>query len=257
MVKVTRTLRWASVVALVAVAVMVFTQPGEALSDNWWAAEAKVMEHEEAISACMAERGWEYVAALPADVLIQREIVRAESEGRTAPDPAEIELPVDPNQQIIAQLTEEAKQARASAFWGDLDTGGSDPGCYVLTYQAVWDVDLMDPEHEEIAANLEATIESDPRVLRALDAYIACMAADGILVSRTMEVYEDYTVGIETLSELEGQEGETPQSRAAWNALDAWWADTKPAHDHCIGPYYEIEEAVRGEFLREHGIWND
>jgi hypothetical protein len=237
--------------------VLMAPRQGQALPDNWLAAEAKALEHETAIAECMGGRGWEYVAALPLGVIVQREIVRAESRGLPPPDPSEVALPVDPNHAIVARLDDEAKEARATAFWGDLDVGGSDPGCYALTYEDIWGVDLLDPSLDRHVQDLEAFLAADSRVVDAERGYISCMASHGLEVSSRHQVLEEYVLATEQLGERGRREGDSPELDRAWEALWSSWEVAVRANDECFQPFYLVEESVRAEYLRMHGIWED
>jgi hypothetical protein len=226
--------------------------PEGVLTLRWQEAEAKVLAHEEAIATCMAERGFEYIPTIPADVVLQREAVMAASRGLPPPDPAEVDIPDDPNVAIISRLSEAAKEARAVAYWGTDDA----PGCYGSTYEEVWGVDPWDPASAVRVEHMEAFIASDPRVKQAVEVYVRCMAAEGITVSSTGELYVRYVTAAEGLQAKRGAAEATDGFDADQEALYEWWDRVHPIHERCIGPHYEVEETVRGEYLREHGIWD-
>jgi hypothetical protein len=226
--------------------------PESVLERRWLEAEAKVRAHEEAIAACMAERGFEYIPTIPADVVLQREAVMALSRGLPPPDPAEVDIPEDPNAAVTSRLSDEAKEARAVAYWGTDEA----PGCYASTYEEVWGVDPWDPALAAQVEDMESVIAADPRVREAVDVYVKCMGAAGITVSSTDEVYVRYVTAAEDLQEKRGAAEATDGFDAGQEALYDWWERVHPIHDRCIASHYEAEEIVRGEYLREHGIWD-
>lgn len=248
--------RWVIVAVMVVVTWFARSQPGDALPDSWRQAEEKVMEHERAIAECMAERGWEYIPALPADVYIKREYVRAETYGRPTPDLTNMNIPPDPNDAIVSRLSEKDKEARALAYWGDIDADGDDPGCYHLTFEEVWGENLADHDAtEDVVADMEVTLAADPRVIAAEAQYVACMAEHGIEVRDLDTLFDEYIKGLEELQHREKDEGESPTIEAERKALLEWWEEVNPINEACFDEFSKVREVARAEFLVEKGIW--
>lgn len=216
--------------------------------------EERLMAHEELIAECMRERGWEYIPTLPADAVIEREHALAEAAGRELPDVDDLDLPPDPNEGIIAELSDAEKEARADAYWGDLERGGTDPGCYASTYEAAWGFNPFDPEIEQQVVDMEAATRADPRVVEALARYVDCVAAEGYEVSGTDDLFAHYIAREEELSARRDEEGDSDALAAEWDALQAEKYAAFEVHDRCIVPYNAVEEYVRGEYIREHDI---
>lgn len=250
-------LRWSA--SLVA-AILVLGCSGEDVTQPvgaWVNAEATVMEHERLIAACMAARGWEYVPTLPADVILQRETVQAELQGLPPPDPSTIDLPADPNDEIVAQLGPSEQEARAVSYWGDIDAGGSDPGCYRSTYEQAWAVDPFAPELEHDWLAMEQTIEADPRVLAAVDEYRACVAAEGFSWSHPADLVQERVMRVEELGERERAAVSDADFTAEREAMQAEFNAAFEVHDGCVSPYDVVTETVRDEYVREHGLVPD
>lgn len=244
-------------VATFAVAACLLVACGDAPSDlerEFQEVEERLMEHEELIAECMGERGWEYIPALPSDAIIEREHALAEAAGREPADPEELDLPDDPNEAIIAALSDPEKEARADAYWGDRDRGGTDPGCYASTYEHAWGFDPFDSEVEEQVLDMEAALQADSRVVEAREEYVECVADEGYEVSGTGDLFEHYIAREEELSARRDTESDTDALGEDWDALQTEKYAAFEAHDRCIVAYDEVEEFVRGEYIQEHDI---
>ena len=131
-------------------------QAGEAnqLSDL----RSTVLAHEELIAACMKEAGFDYVAIIPPDVLMEEARSLAEQRGED-PEAAvdALDLPEDPNTKITDGLSPAELTAYEKAFWGQEGGEGTlrdDEGCYYSTYEEAWGVDLLTAA-PEFADNLD------------------------------------------------------------------------------------------------------
>lgn len=228
--------------------------PSSALERELQEAEERLMEHEDLIAECMRERGWEYIPALPADAVIEREHALADAAGREPPDPEDLDLPEDPNEAIIAELADAEKEARADAYWGDLDRGGTDPGCYSTTYEQAWGFDPFDPEIEQQALDMEAALQADSRVVQAVRQYVECVAEEGYEVSGTGDLFDHYIDREQELGARRDTEGDSDALQEEWDALQAEKYAAFEVHDGCIVAYDSVEEHVRGEYIEEHDI---
>jgi hypothetical protein len=137
-----------------------------------------VMAHERLIATCMHQRGFEYVVAVPADLILQEAKERAEA--TPGAPTAEPSVPPDPNDAIVAKLTPARQDAYQAAYWG---TGTADQGCYYGTYAQAWgrSVDQAIGEGDRLVAR----VVSDRRVVRALARYVSCMDGRGLVVTDT------------------------------------------------------------------------
>lgn len=217
---------------------------------------ANVMRHEELIAGCMAGKGWEYIPAMPADMLLERESVLAEAEGREF-DPDSVDVPDNPNDAIVAGLTDQEKDARADAYWGNLETGGTDEGCYYSTYEEAWGVDMASFDDETLAKleEVDAAVAADPRIIAAQGEYIACMGEQGYQVTSLDDIFRQYDVGREQLAaELQSQGYEDPEQSAEMQQYRTEMNAAYQTHSECEPAYREVENTVRGEKLREAGI---
>lgn len=212
--------------------------------------EETVMRHEQLIAECMRGRGWEYVPALPSDVLLEREHLLAEAQGREF-DPSAIDLPEDPNDTIVAQLSEVEKEARAADYWGNLQEGGTDPGCYYSTYEQAWGGTPIEELGPDDLTELEAAFEGDPRVIAARERYQSCMASSGYRVAGPTDIFQQYLEREEQLSGRLRESGGDPQDAPEMQALQAEKSAAFEAHDRCIEDYREVEGEVRAELMQD------
>jgi hypothetical protein len=211
--------------------------------------DATVMRHERLIAECMESRGWVYVPSIPHSLLLEREHALADAQGRTF-DPSSVELPPDPNDEIVTKLSEVEKAARATDYWGDLESGGTDPGCYRLTYERAWGAyPLIDPE---LVADMDAAVEADRRTVAARERYTICMADRGYEVAGPIDVFRKYTIKEEQLSEAIRAGGGVPDQSPLMKALQAEKVAAFAAHDECVLDYRRVEEQVRRDYLKEH-----
>lgn len=179
------------------------------------AAQAYYLDQErsiqEAIRACMAEAGFEYVPVewpageIPADASAEEEVVRTRGFGITTwfgtgtgfVDPG-MEQWDDPNRAIQASLGADQLQAYRRARYGvpdevppstDVDPATGDQvdvvtgfgsGCEGRAYEAAYgDQERIFEELEPAFAELDARIESDPRIDDLRRAWSECMASAG------------------------------------------------------------------------------
>lgn len=217
--------------------------------------DAKVMRHEQLIAECMAGKGWEYIPSMPRDVIIERQKRLADAEGR-AYDPKTAELPDDPNTAIVARLSEADRNARSNAYWGDIQEGGSDPGCYQSTYKQAWGSipGDHDPDAQQRLAEAEAAIAADERVIAALADFVNCMASRGFPVSGLHDIFRQYDTRVDALAEELRAKGEDPDRSPQMKRLRAEQRTAYQAYSECEVAYNTVENEVRMEKLKEHGL---
>ena len=136
-----------------------------------------------------ARDGFEYVAVLPSDWIMERETqldVARGGDGRV--DPEQLDIPADPNEAIVAVMTPDEVAAYEFAYWGDADLGGDIAGCYQTTYEEVWGLDLLADLSTE-TAELERLLASDERLVAAEGEYLSCMRSDGFEVADFNDVH--------------------------------------------------------------------
>lgn len=151
--------------------------------------ESQLLEHETAIASCMIEAGFDYIAQIPPDwVLEQATILDMERGGDGNID---ITVPPDLNLEYLQGLSEGEQRAYDVAYWGDIDSGGTDQGCYFGTYTEVWGMNPLDTTDPVLLAAQESRerTENDARVLEALGVYIECMQEGGFRVADTNDLY--------------------------------------------------------------------
>lgn len=107
--------------------------------------EADFLRAEEAVASCMADEGFDYnprsASYLEADRLLQqpqlssRDWVAENGYGFNAPKDEEHAAldAADPNVAIVAAMSTAELEAYYSAYWGDVNSGGTDEGCLGTT----------------------------------------------------------------------------------------------------------------------------
>lgn len=148
--------------------------------------EEKVLEHEELISRCMNERGFEYAAVLPPDWLAERARAEAEALGGNAQVQESAAIAalekglasMDAQLDYIESLTPAEYREFDLALMGGIESG---PGCFDQTYDAVWGTL---PEFV-----LEDLSDSGPALHGALDNYVSCMRLLGFDVKSTSDIF--------------------------------------------------------------------
>ncbi|MEV6240384.1 hypothetical protein [Lentzea sp. NPDC051838] len=139
----------------------------------------QVLKHEELIADCMHRNGFEYIAAVPVDLAVQE----ARRSGKDL-DTAIAERPEDPNDAVLANLSEERQNAWGDALYGTETT----PGCYNETYKSAWGRDMR--ELSDKGDQIVAKVQADPNVQKALKTYVDCMRGNGFRVSSPDSIYE-------------------------------------------------------------------
>lgn len=210
-----------------------------------------VLAHEVAIAECMADRGFEYVASIPADVLLEEARAAAEAEGRDLEEALEeVDLPEDPNEAIIAALPADRAEAYADAYWG---TDGSN-GCYYSTYEQAWGVDIrsLGSDLDEHLPAVEAEIASDERVVAAKEAFLECMAREGYAFDRVEDVrsYEGRQTAA-TVQRINGPGGgsDVPADHADWLEHVARMERFADARSRCEPAYTEVVRPIENAYL--------
>ena len=189
--------------------------------------------HEQLIATCMAERGFEYIVAMPADAtadIARQEAVLAGEDGEAAYQEAVAAAPDDPNDALVAALPEDGQAVWVDALYGTDTT----VGCYDLTYSEAWGTD-----YEQITREMEefnALVAAEPDVIAAVDAYAACMGAAGYSVPHPDGVEDAITAHVADLD-----------AEAAESAGDAMYA----VHETCVGPYEEAFSAAYDRLAAE------
>ena len=213
--------------------------------------EVRLLEHEEAIAVCMREYGFEYVAVLPSDWIMERETqldVARGGDGRV--DPEQLDIPANPNDAIVAGMSEEEVAAYEFAYWGDADLGGDIPGCYQTTYQDVWGLDLLADLSTE-TAELEQLLASDERLTAAEDDYLECMRSDGFAVANFNDVHRLIDERFQQLKADAAQLGIDIEDAPGYEAYDTFNRTAMARHDECAVPYYEVYDVVHAERVAE------
>lgn len=139
----------------------------------------QVLKHEQLIADCMHRNGFEYVVAVPVDLVVQE----ARRSGKDL-DTAIAERPEDPNDAVLAKLPEDRQMAWGDALYGT----DSKRGCYDETYKTAWGKDMQDLSDK--ADQIAALVQSDPTVQKALQTYVECMRGKGFRVSSPDGVHE-------------------------------------------------------------------
>jgi len=162
-------------------------------------------EQEEMIAACMSEQGFTYIVrdsnfgtiwiADPNDGPQWGTREFAEQFGfgmANSPwsqpmdvEPAEPEVWVDPNQDILDAMSEAEREAWNEALWGAPQEGEWDPmlaGCAGQAQAARWPETQVDDQFVSLQAEMDMVwqqIQSDPRILNLNNSWASCMANAG------------------------------------------------------------------------------
>jgi hypothetical protein len=209
------------------------------------------MEHERAIADCMAERGFEYIAALPADVLMEEARASAEAQGRDLEEAlTDLEIPEDPNETILASLPPDRAEAHADAYWGD----GRRDGCYYATYEQAWGVDVR-----ELGAAIDARlpaveeqIASDSRVVAARAQFVECMRTKGYTFSSVEDVWSyPSRVTSEAVARINGPGGGNgvPPDHPEWRAHERALERFESILSRCEEPYAAVVRPIENDYL--------
>ena len=210
----------------------------------------KVLFHEELIAECMRAEGFEYIAVLPGDLLLEE--ARAEAE-RNGEDPIAavdaVELPDDPNQDILAELSPEELAAYELAYWGPTDVDG----CYYSTYEDAWGVDIVDliAETNDGLAEAEERIAADPRVIDAKSAFVSCVQADGYDVGSLQDI-QSYAAKaeLEVVREItESGASEVLVTDPRWIEFENEMSDYEASYQACERAYLEVVQPIENEYL--------
>lgn len=111
------------------------------------ASEEHLLAHERAIADCMAEKGFEYIAALPWDWYLEKASILDEAAGGDGL--VDMEIPEPPNDPYVTGLEPGKRAAYELAYWGDVALGGDDHGCYADAYGDSLDADSFAAAHLE------------------------------------------------------------------------------------------------------------
>ncbi len=209
--------------------------------------------HEELISACMRAEGFEYIAAIPRDLLLEIDSMIAATEGAES-DMSPDDLPTDPNTAIVVALSDRDRDAYEFAYWGNVDLGGEKTGCYLETFEEAWSADLGDFVVTDEASSAISNIQFDPRIVQAADAYVVCMRAEG----------HDEVVDTDSFIRLQSERMTSLQARASsdkvsveelpdYDSYVSWQEAVGKAHQDCIQQYWDTENEIRAEILENQG----
>ncbi|MFE9206912.1 hypothetical protein [Micromonospora sp. NPDC007230] len=163
----------------------------------------QVLRHQQLVAECMESRGFEYVATVPGDLIIEEARAAAEATGsdvKAAVEEASQNLPPDPNELHVATLEPGQQQAWGDALWGT----DSLEGCYDSTLETASRVDL-EAELDRAQSILDQ-VESDPSVQGAEAEYLTCMAAHGYSLNSVDSIHEYVGLRAEELDAEAGQE---------------------------------------------------
>ncbi len=203
-----------------------------AFSDESQSLRDKVLQQQKLVAECMKDRGFEYIATLPNDLVVEEARHAAQLAGRDAEaavEEASRNLPPDPNEALISPLPLEQQKAWGDALWGTDETAG----CSDSTFSSAFKVNMADEEDE--AALILAQVRSSPSVQAAEKAYIGCMKEQGYAVTSVDGIYEHV-----------GRQVENLDTQARREITEKAYA----RHDACMDPYDETFNAVHLELLK-------
>lgn len=206
----------------------------------------KVLEHEQQISLCMKNAGFEYHAALPAFAVAEQAIINAIDAGgdKTDVDVAQIleSHPPDPNMAALNAMSE----AEAETFLVQKES------CFSTTYQEVWGIDpaAIVAENEDEWAKTEEEIAADPRTHQAADDFARCMLEAGYDFKTTDDLVEyEIKRTREVIHEITGGDPNIPakNTHPLWQAFEAEWETLESEIGPCKKAYIDTNNAIFNE----------
>lgn len=206
----------------------------------------KILEHEQQISLCMKNAGFEYHAALPAFAVAEQAIINAIDAGgsKTDVDVAQIleSHPPDPNMAALNAMS----AAEAETFQVQKES------CFSTTYQEVWGIDpaAIVAENEDEWAKIEEEIAADPRTHKAADDYARCMSEAGYDLRNTDDLVEyEITRTREVTQEITGGDPDVAvkASHPLWQAFETEMETLRTAIAPCTEAFNEANYAIVDE----------
>lgn len=188
---------------------------------DWSDAVEGMLEHdreaEEAVAACMAEHGFEYVANAP-DVseyahpslhMSPREFMEEYGYGVSTIDETTLgvaEEGDDPNAAIVAALDEAEEEAYLAALHGEF-FGGEGDGCRGLGQSDASSVSMeVVDEFYSAIDDLEARVAADPRAVEAEAAWRSCMVDAGYpALADEHEIWDHLYEKLRAVPRVDGQ----------------------------------------------------
>ncbi|VAW09779.1 hypothetical protein MNBD_ACTINO02-2632 [hydrothermal vent metagenome] len=211
--------------------------------------EQQLLVHEEAIADCMRRQGFPYVVGLPSDWILEKAAQLDVARGGDGL--VDIEVPQDPNEEAMAQASPEERDAFKFAYWGDIGVGGQTEGCYNSTYKEVWGTDLFEDDTAAINDVLQR-IETDERVVAALDQFTTCMNARGFDVATIDDISRLIDIERESLRQRASEEGKSPEDVEGYESLLSFELAANMAYDECIAAYNTTYDEVHVEYLQNY-----
>lgn len=225
----------------------------------------EAMAQERATGECMRGRGFQYVVALPNDVLIEEAINEAAATGGDVDAAAEAvgaQLPADANEEPVSRLPEATQEQWYNNLYGtDTILACADAhmrGSSQAQQQLAADQALSD------AATTAATNAATVKAAGAT--YLTCMSASGYTVANTDQITEIVTARTEEIIASEPWPADLPDElpadataaeQARWEAAnarvskaeadaEAFTNAANAAHEACVAPYQNaFDEAYR------------
>jgi hypothetical protein len=213
-----------------------------------------VLHHEELIAACMRAEGFDYIAAVPFDVILEETRAEAEANGDDVAAALEaVETPEDPNDAIVRALTEDEQLAYADAYWGTDEVGG----CYYSTYEEAWGVDIVElaGDLDDKLTDAEDRIAADPRVIEAKEAYVACVRDGGYLVASVDDInaYRSKHEAATVEAIQAGGQVDIHPDDPLWQAFEEEMDEFLALRDSCEADYLEVVQPIENDYLGNTG----
>jgi hypothetical protein len=213
----------------------------------------QVLGHERLIARCMTERGFEYEVALPADVLLEEARFVAEKAGRDVAAALEaVELPTNPNDAIVRSLSSEQQEVYADAYWGTSTTNG----CYYLTYEEAWGVDIrtLNRVAEGKLVEAERRIAGDPRIVGAKADFVDCMNRRGYGFTSTDQINQyEFDQQDEVVEEITGAPpipgGGVEVDHPLWQDYLSRMVEFEEGLAGCEPEYLGVVQPIENEYL--------
>ena len=223
----------------------------QAVEDNQYM--AKIMDQENLISECMADRGFEYVAWVnPYE----------DPGGRVDADKRAL-FEDNPNEAIVADFTEAKYESYEEALWGPRadqvgDLSPLNGGCVSWAFEQVYGA----PPEEVVAqqdaklSKIDQAISNDPRIAAAEQDWAKCMKDEGYQVdTRTAFFNELWQEEDQLVAQATNAGVDDPTDLPAWVDFPRRRDASLAQEDECAKEYYwPVEERVTQEYVDE--FWN-
>jgi len=206
-----------------------------------------IWAQEEAIERCMRERGFEYVAYFdPTDDLDSPEL---------SPKLTEKQAVENPNEAILARMSQEERAAYDEAYWGASAFDSAGGGCLAIGAEEAYGVNLVQivPDRTAIDA-WQLAVREDHRVIAAEEQWRTCMDERGyVTASDRAAFYRELHLTADEFSRVAREQGVDRLELDGYSAYKIYYDGAFDADQFCRIDYdevvQEVEDGYRSEFF--------